>query len=62
MGLRPTVGRPSADRPRGPYTRHARMGGGALPYLIVYRLRDGTVEILRLWHARRDWQSESDTD
>ena len=32
------------------------------PYLIVYRLRDGTVEILRLWHARRDWQSESDTD
>lgn len=30
------------------------------PFLIVYRLRDETVEILRLWHARRDWQSEPD--
>lgn len=32
------------------------------PYLIVYRLRNETVEILRLWYGRRDWQSESGAD
>ena len=32
------------------------------PYLVVYRLRNGAIEILRLWHTRRDWQSESSTD
>ncbi len=32
------------------------------PYLIVYRLREETIEILRLWHTRRDWQSEPDSD
>jgi addiction module RelE/StbE family toxin len=32
------------------------------PYLIVYRLRHDTIEILRLWHGRRDWQSEPDSD
>jgi toxin ParE1/3/4 len=31
------------------------------PYLIVYRLRNETIEILRLWHGRRNWQSEMDT-
>lgn len=28
------------------------------PYLIVYRVHGGSVEILRLWHSRRDWQNE----
>ncbi|MDP2606427.1 MAG: type II toxin-antitoxin system RelE/ParE family toxin [Deltaproteobacteria bacterium] len=27
------------------------------PYLVVYRLRDETVEILRVWHGRRNWQA-----
>jgi addiction module RelE/StbE family toxin len=27
------------------------------PYLIVYRVRDDTLEIVRLWHGRRDWQN-----
>ena len=26
------------------------------PYLIVYRLKDEVVEILRVWHGRRNWQ------
>lgn len=25
------------------------------PYLIVYRVREETVEIVRLWHGRRNW-------
>ncbi len=28
------------------------------PYLIVYRTRDEVVEILRIWHGRRNWQNE----
>jgi plasmid stabilization system protein ParE len=24
--------------------------------LIVYRVKDDTVEILRVWHGRRNWQ------
>lgn len=27
---------------------------GQTPYLIVYRLRDQTVEILRVWHGKRE--------
>jgi toxin ParE1/3/4 len=27
------------------------------PYLIVYRVRDEAVEILRVWHGRRNWQA-----
>lgn len=27
------------------------------PYLIVYRVSEG-IEILRIWHTRRDWQNE----
>lgn len=27
------------------------------PYLIVYRVRVDVVEIVRLWHGRRDWQN-----
>ncbi|MHB8533824.1 MAG: type II toxin-antitoxin system RelE/ParE family toxin [Sulfuricaulis sp.] len=30
------------------------------PYLIVYRGRAEILEILRLWHTKRDWQSEPD--
>lgn len=26
------------------------------PYLVVYRLGDDSLEILRVWHAKRDWQ------
>jgi len=26
------------------------------PYLIVYRVKDDALEILRVWHGRRDWQ------
>ena len=26
------------------------------PYLIVYRIKDETIEILRVWHGRRNWQ------
>jgi toxin ParE1/3/4 len=26
------------------------------PYLIVYRVRDEDVEILRMWHGRQNWQ------
>ena len=26
------------------------------PYLIVYRVKDDAVEILRIWHGRRNWQ------
>jgi len=28
------------------------------PYLIVYRVKAEAVEILRLWHGRRDWMRE----
>ncbi|WP_246371180.1 type II toxin-antitoxin system RelE/ParE family toxin [Marilutibacter penaei] len=27
------------------------------PYLIVYRAGDDAVEILRVWHGRRDWMA-----
>lgn len=27
------------------------------PYLIVYRVKEDAVEILRVWHSRRDWQN-----
>ena len=30
------------------------------PYLIVYRVRGETLEILRLWHSRRDWKNAGD--
>ncbi|MBI5462091.1 MAG: type II toxin-antitoxin system RelE/ParE family toxin [Gammaproteobacteria bacterium] len=28
------------------------------PYLIVYRTKHDAVEILRVWHTRRDWRNE----
>lgn len=27
------------------------------PYLIVYRVGDDAVEVLRVWHGRRDWMA-----
>ena len=28
------------------------------PYLIVYRIKNDTVEIIRIWHMKRDWRNE----
>lgn len=28
------------------------------PYLMVYRVQGDSIEILRLWHSRRNWQNE----
>lgn len=30
------------------------------PYLIVYRVQDETLEILRVWHGRSDWMHRDD--
>jgi toxin ParE1/3/4 len=27
------------------------------PYLIVYRVKNDAVKILRVWHGRRNWQN-----
>ena len=27
------------------------------PYLIVYRVKNDALEILRVWHGRRNWQN-----
>lgn len=27
------------------------------PYLIVYRVKDEELQILRVWHGRRNWQN-----
>lgn len=29
----------------------------ATPYLIVYRATDDSVEILRVWHSKRNWNA-----
>jgi len=28
------------------------------PYLIVYRVKNDALEILRVWHGRRNWQAD----
>lgn len=28
------------------------------PYLLVYRIKDETVEIVRLWHGRQNWRKK----
>ncbi len=33
---------------------------GQTPYLIVYRVRNNQVEILRVWHARQNWQGQDE--
>ena len=45
----PSIGRPGLL----PGTRHWSVQ--RTPYLIVYRVRADTIEILRVWHGRRDW-------
>jgi plasmid stabilization system protein ParE len=45
---KPGIGRPTPQRP----TREWGVPG--LPYLIVYRVNGGTVEILRVWHTSRE--------
>lgn len=30
------------------------------PYVIVYRVHDDVLEIVRLWHGRRDWPRVED--
>jgi len=27
------------------------------PYVVVYRIRSNEVEILRLWHGRKNWRT-----
>jgi toxin ParE1/3/4 len=45
----PRVGRPG----RAPGTRELVIAGS--PYIVPYRLRDGTIEILRVFHGARRW-------
>lgn len=45
----PRRGRPG----RIPETRELIVGG--LPYIIVYRISDEAVHILRIYHGARDW-------
>lgn len=35
---------------------------GQTPYLIVYRIKEDQIEILRVWHSRQNWQSKDNTD
>ncbi len=44
----PYIGRPSDDL----MTRQWRVQ--QTPYLVVYRLRSDVIEIIRIWHAKRD--------
>jgi addiction module RelE/StbE family toxin len=47
----PSMGKPA-------HVPNARIWGvDRTPYLIVYRVRGERLEIVRLWHSRRDWQN-----
>lgn len=48
----PYLGHPGLE----PGTRHWRVQ--RTPYLMIYRVNGEAVEILRLWHGRRDWMHE----
>jgi plasmid stabilization system protein ParE len=48
----PYIGHPGLE----PGTRHWNVQ--RTPYLIVYRVSVEAVEILRMWHGRRDWTRE----
>jgi toxin ParE1/3/4 len=50
----PHIGRPGIE----PDTRHLIVQ--RTPYLIVYRVSGNRVEILRVWHGRRDWMGDTD--
>lgn len=49
LSTHPAMGRPG----RVPGTRELVVG--ATPYLIPYRIKDGVVEILRVFHHSRKW-------
>ena len=51
----PGVGRPGHVEG----TREWVVGG--TPYLIVYRVKDDEMQILRVWHGRRNWQNNPST-
>lgn len=48
----PLIGRP------GHFGGTREWGVNHTPYLIVYRAQGDAIEILRVWHAKRDWKSE----
>ncbi|MDX2299050.1 MAG: type II toxin-antitoxin system RelE/ParE family toxin [Xanthomonadaceae bacterium] len=50
----PHIGRPGVE----PGTRHWVVAN--TPYLIVYRVQGEDLEILRIWHGRRDWMNRDD--
>lgn len=50
----PLIGRPGIE----PDTRHWVVQ--RTPYLIVYRVTDHAVEILRVWHSAQDWTQRTD--
>ena len=45
----PEIGAPGLEHG----TRHWIVG--RTPYMLVYRIRDDSIEILRVWHGRRNW-------
>ena len=47
----PHIGRPGVEQD----TRHWVVQ--RTPYLIVYRVNGEELEILRVWHGRRDWMT-----
>ena len=49
LATHPASGRPG----RVPGTRELVISG--VPYIVPYRVRDETVEILRVFHAARKW-------
>ena len=49
LGKQPDLGRPG----RIPGTRELVISG--LPYILPYRVRNNTVEILRVFHTARKW-------
>jgi toxin ParE1/3/4 len=52
----PYIGRPGDDA----VTREWNVR--RTPYLVVYRLREDAIEIVRVWHMRRDPQSKETTE
>lgn len=52
LAARPDMGRPSANGK----TREWSVPG--LPYVIPYRVVDDVLEIVRIWHTRRDRPDE----
>ena len=52
LGHFPALGRPG----RISGTRELVVSGS--PYLVPYRVRDGEVELLRVFHAARKWPSQ----